>query len=146
MPGTDLSVYITSYAGACGLLQTPAIKGGGSFIWLRVFSYNTQGKPAPAINPGTYTFTGPDDSTPDANGNAITGSVEVNGFDGSCARTMHLQASTTAKSTITLTDTNARKGTFDVTLDSGDHLTGTFDAPNCDVSGVPKGPQTPACK
>jgi hypothetical protein len=26
------------------------------------------------------------------------------------------------------------QGSFDVTLDSGEHLTGTFDAPICDIS------------
>ena len=80
---------------------------------------------SPPTDPGTYTVTTSGSETKFAY-------VSVGQTDATCT-TIDAQVAQATSGTVTLTKVSngSYAGSFDVTLDSGDHITGTFDATNC---------------
>jgi hypothetical protein len=122
--GDSLFVEMTTYASAC-----PSTPSGGVAVAnakLLYFAFGTvdnTGSSAPPMAPGTFTVVG---SAP-PNGSR---SVEV-GFDPLDATCLRKSHSGGVSGTVTLTSIAPPQGTFDVTFDSGDHVTGSFQAPGC---------------
>jgi hypothetical protein len=124
---SEVAVALANFGGVCGGLGS----AGGSDAVLSLVALGS--------GPGTYTIE--------------QGAADVSymaQFDSAC----HTHTWTTtngggtatdhaavfhegASGTITLTTVSATKaeGTFDVTFDTGDHVTGTFSAGNCTPSG-----------
>jgi hypothetical protein len=136
--GTDTyaDIFLADRAGLCEAASRYWLRKSLHTVRIDLYESTGQGDRAPA-GPGTYTVV--------AIGGPISARrayVEARTTDESCA----LVASQSAKATsgtVTLTGVSngSYAGTFDVTLESGDRLTGSFDAPDCQaIGGTTDGP------
>jgi hypothetical protein len=107
--------YLASFSNICALLQQPSHPAYANAWGL----YVGVEQPAP-IGPGRY------DLPPGT-------SAHFAALDAKCVTAGTEQAKT---GTITFETVSATElsGSFDVTLSGGDHLTGTFSAPVCDIA------------
>ena len=134
-----VNVFLTSKSGACGWLdQTNASRGDLTTIAMYVRS---TGEPSgQAIAPGTYPVGGSFD--PDS-GVQQTVQVSLLATDADCGSTLDEMSGQNGSITLTSITPQAVAGSFDVTFYSGDHLTGTFNAPQC--ASVAIGNEAGAC-
>jgi hypothetical protein len=121
-------VALSSVHGMCNLItsaQTP--KSSQYFIMLLAAIQN--GVPQPPSGPGTFTV-----STA-TSGNIAT--VSFQALDQSCA-SINANSADGVAGTVTLTSVNngAYNGNFDVSLSSGDHVSGSFTASSCPQLGA----------
>ena len=133
-PEQGVTVAITNLSPACSFAQP----GGDSNAPNSTVLFMVVGSPE-AVTPGTYSIIA---TTPTAT--TINTLLVFDAVDDQCKTTSHHVA---RSGTITLTTIGASAvaGSFDVTLDTGEKLTGSFDAPICVVNtNVDAGP-APAC-
>ncbi len=126
-------VYATSEAAACGWLNGTN-NARSDLVTLALFVSNTggQGAAPPPIVAGTYMIGSQYD--PDAGINqSATANLLVS--DSTCHSDGSEQANM-GSITFTSITADAIVGTYDVTFYSGDHLTGSFNAPTC-TSNLP---------
>jgi hypothetical protein len=108
-------VVITNFAGACDLLQSPTHRqANATDLMLMV------GAVAPSVPAGTYPI----------------GSLAIAQYGADSATCTSTTSERAQSGSIVLTSVTSTEiqGTFDVTMTNGDHLTGSFDAPVCDVN------------
>lgn len=115
---TGLRIVIADQANACASFHIPGATN---------LSFNIPGSP---IAPGTYTVIHPDERT------ALAGEAEVEFVvtTATCATTL---ATAATYGTVTVTESDASRvaGGFDIFFNDG-HVTGTFDASACGISGI----------
>jgi hypothetical protein len=92
------------------------------------------GVPTAPTGPGTYTL---NETTPPQPGDKIVSSLNTIRLDGTCQNYVADRTNAVSGSVVTLTSVNdgVYDGEFDVVLDSGDHITGSFAPSAC--SNVP---------
>jgi hypothetical protein len=119
--------YLASFSNICALLQQPNHPAYANSWAL----YVGVEQPAP-VAPGTYTL-------------APGTSAHFAALDATCTPAGNEQAKT---GTITFETVSATElsGSFDVTLDGGDHLTGTFSAPVCNLASAAYPQPTTGCQ
>ena len=116
--GTQIQIagaVITNFAGACDLLQSPTHRQANATDLLLMVA-----AVAPSVPAGTYPI----------------GSMAIAQYgadSATCTSTTSERAQTGSIVLTSVTSTEIQ-GTFDVTMTDGDHLTGSFDAPVCDVN------------
>ena len=133
-PEQGVTVAITNLTPACSFAQP----GGDSNPPNSTVLLMVVGSPE-AVTPGTYSIIA---TTPTAT--TINTLLVFEAVDGQCKQTsMHAARSGTI--TLSTISATAVEGSFDVSLDTGETLSGTFDAPICVVNtDVDAGP-APAC-
>jgi len=105
-----LFIALTDFSGVCPILQANSLKANGDTLVFSFFS---------PLEPGTLSYPADID-------------VEYTEYDSTCQDTSSNDATGTSGTvTITSADSCSVVGTFDVMLDSGDHITGSFTAPRC---------------
>jgi len=108
-------VVITNFAGTCDLLQSPTHRqANATDLMLMV------GAVAPSVPAGTYPI----------------GSMAIAQYGADSATCTSTTSESARAGSIVLTNVTSTEiqGTFDVTMANGDHLTGSFDAPICNVN------------
>ncbi len=130
IPDTYAEIVVADRAGICAAASGPwAAKGSHylRFFLADVDMSNQSSRKAP-VSPGVYT------ANTSAGGaySAHIAIVEARTSDENCV-TVLAQSSLHSTGTVTLTrvDNGSYAGTFDLTMDSGDRFTGSFDAPDC---------------
>jgi hypothetical protein len=121
------AAVITNLPGACAIAQSNGNPRNSQTLVLEV------GEEGTAVPPGTYSIGG-------------TTTVALATFvaqDDTCTQTAQ-DTGTSGTITITTASSTEVAGSFDVTFNTGDHLTGTFSAPVCDASLTDDG-GTSAC-
>ena len=108
-------IVVTDQGGACEFVSSPTKKPSVTYLVLTIAAE------VDAVSPGTYAIDEPDVS------------MDVVAQDQNCVKTLMSDAAT---GTITLSSVGASgaSGSFDVTLDGGEHLTGSFEAAGCAAS------------
>jgi len=113
-------VVLSSASGLCGNASAGRQPKNSQFFVITL-SDRTGPQTAIPTAPGTYTV----NSTTKFAG---VGYLET---DATCQTPMALQATANSGTVVLTSVTNGLSGSFDVTLDTGDHVTGSFNAPNC---------------
>jgi hypothetical protein len=133
---TGVEIALTSNADACVPPAQQIQHPGETALLLLLSDYDAaSGKTTAPTMPAAYPVT--------SSMMAHVAIVEANILDAMCANNADNAAlATTGTVELTGVDGGTFSGTFDVQLDSGDHVTGSFDAPTCTE---PKNPQ-PACQ
>jgi hypothetical protein len=124
--GFAVVVYLSSLPDACGIVQRQASSMFTPSLTDVTFAFDV-GSPQSAVVVGTYSEV--------TDGNPTTSVVEIQTdvWSSTCAHTISEMGG--SPSTATLTSVGASYiGSFDVTFTSGDHVTGAFNAPFCDVT------------
>lgn len=133
MAGTRISgadtyadIFLADRAGLCQAASQYGTRKGLHGVRIDLYESTAQGDRAPA-GPGTYTVV--------AIGGPISARrayVEARTTDENCAYVASQSARATS-GTVSLTrvSNGSYAGTLDVTLESGDRLAGSFDAPDC---------------
>ncbi|HEY2514297.1 MAG TPA: hypothetical protein VGI39_25695 [Polyangiaceae bacterium] len=112
-------VAITNKANVCQIVQSQKTPNSTAVLSLSV------SKPGNSVPLGTYAI------GTDAQSNTYVG-AEYGVSDASC-KTVTDESATEGTITFTTITSTTVQGTFDVTMDNGDHLTGSFDAPVCAI-------------
>jgi hypothetical protein len=129
-----VTVAITNLSPACSFAQP----GGDSNPPNSTILLMEVGSPQ-AVTPGTYSIIA---TTPTAT--TINALLVFEAVDGQCKQTS-LHAARSGTITFSTISATAVVGSFDVTFNTGENLTGSFDAPICVVNtNVDAGP-APAC-
>ncbi|MGZ6124713.1 MAG: hypothetical protein ACXWLR_07120 [Myxococcales bacterium] len=120
VPGHAAVIGITSATGFCPLLAASKEPKSTQYLVLTAFRVQPDYSAVPPPSPGTYTL-----------GNqAIENAVAI--FAATDATCQLVAASEAVSGAITFTSVGSRyAGSYDLTFGSGDHVTGTFDAPVC---------------
>jgi hypothetical protein len=126
--GTSLSIDVTDWADACGKERRDAGTALGRALWMNLVATDASGTASAASAPGTYRVVAT--GTPPRG--ALLADVFYEGNDAACFPTTEFRASSGAVQ-ITAVSASRVVGTFDVVLENGDHVTGTFDAASCDA-------------
>ncbi len=128
--GTSLSIDVTTWADACAKEAASAGVKDGKAIWLNVVATDANGSASPPSAPGDYAIA--PGGLPAHAPNALLADVWYQANDASCLPATKHQA-LSGKVTLTAISAAGAQGTFDVVLDTGDHVTGSFDARTCDA-------------
>lgn len=126
---TSLEVAILNVANTCGILQRHGLPASTTAL---SFGVTTRAASIPA---GTYSI-------------GQTGAFQTVAAFGTTDASCQTKTNETATSgTVILTSVSATTvaGSFDVKMDNGDHLTGTFDAPVCNFTPLPPNSPQPVC-
>jgi hypothetical protein len=129
---SGVTVLASNLADACSVAQGQSNPPGAQTLYLLV------GSPGPVV-PGTY---GISTAPPVAGGNVAAVVYETD--DATCSTTSAVAAHA-GSITLSTIDSATVGGTFDVIMDTGDELSGTFRAPLCDVSGASDTGPAPEC-
>jgi hypothetical protein len=116
----EVDVLIAAgFNGICGRLQQPQNVGQASDAILALATFAAS--PSGSVTPGTYPVTA----------TGLTGAL----YGPSLAYCQSAASETAQSGTVTFTaiDGATISGSFDLTFQNGDHLTGTFSAPVCDA-------------
>jgi hypothetical protein len=132
--GQSTVVMMSSFSAACPKQAASAGVPNGRLLLFGLASIDGNGKATPVSRPGTYTvFTGfPAAST-------LAAEVFYERDGASCLKVTGSQA-TSGK--VNVTGLNPLVATFDLKLDNGDHVSGSFKAPTClalDANRTPVG-------
>jgi hypothetical protein len=120
-------VVITDSALACGDFASNVSPKNGRALGF-IFTDRENGSFA-AITPGTFPLVSVNDPNQPQTGRSAFGAVQS--FDASCGSTSSGFA-TGGKLVVTAVDgSGALSGTFDVTTDAGEHITGSFASTHC---------------
>jgi hypothetical protein len=140
MDTSYLGVSIVDYAGECALSQANLEKGNATTLDVDFYVENANDPGnAPPVAPGTYAYNvsnANDFSAPDANGDELLLQVFYDVIDDTCHLPNAGLFATQGTITITAVTASAIIGGFDLDFPNGDHLTGTFNSPRCNVSGL----------
>jgi hypothetical protein len=143
--GFAVAVVFVNVADACSVVQSNHRPGNLAELELNVQAAGEPTTGTYTITPGGGVPVGPIDeeggapTTSGSNSPFVTAAFEQT--NASCTTTESDNASS-GSVTLTTVSPSEVAGRFDVMFPSGDHLTGTFDAPVCTV---PSGPTTPTC-
>jgi hypothetical protein len=122
---TSTDIKISDFAGACAKETANVGSAYGRLLFVGLAVIGSDGHSAPATATGDYTIV---TAAPAASTNAAEVFYEADGAD--CLKSVQHQA-TSGKVTVTKVG-DPIEGTFDLTFsDTGEHITGTFSAPNC---------------
>jgi hypothetical protein len=137
-PGKAAAIALTSATGLCSTLTAGKEPRSTQYLVLTPFNLQPDFSPTTPTAPGAYQV------------GALTlqnGAALFSATDAACQVTLAntVRAST---GTITLTTVGSRyTGSYDLTFEFGDRITGTFDAPVCgNVDASQVGQQTLACQ
>ena len=137
-PGKAAAIAITSATGLCSSLTAGKEPRSTQYLVLTPFKVQPDFSPTTPPAPGAYQVGGP---------TLENGAAVFSATDGACHATL-ANTVTASTGTITLTAVGSRyTGSYDLTFEFGDRITGTFDAPVCgniDASQVGQG--TLACQ
>jgi len=133
-------ILLTSTTGTCADIMAKQSHQNEKAVFIVLWDVVGTTTNAPTV-PGTYTIYQGSGTSP-----AKAGSFDAQANDATC----HEIAADTAKAatgTVTLTAVSGMKyaGNFDVSLDSGDHVTGSFDPTECPDLGNFIASTTNAC-
>jgi len=118
-----VAVTISNIANSCSVAQHNGSPANMTSLVILVAA------PIPVV-PGTYAIT---TTTPTAT--STIGYLVYETTNAQCSRTTIHSAHSGSITLLTVGSTSV-EGTFSVTMDTGDHVLGTFTAPVCDLSGV----------
>ena len=123
VPGRAAVIGITSAAALCPLLSAGKEPKSTQYLVLTAFRLQPDYSAAPPPAPGTYPV----------GAQSIENAVVVfAGTDASCQVISPQGEAVASSGSITFTAVGDRyAGSYDLTFDFGDRVTGTFDAPNC---------------
>ena len=145
-PDPGIEIVMTSTANACADLANNVLHPNETAVAIYVTD-NVNGESAVPTAPGTYPIvhgSAPMDPLPPKAATLYTHIVEATcGHDGHEA----VKTATADSGTVMLTavSTDQVSGTFDVMLNTGDHITGSFDPQTCGAFGqLPSG--SPSCE
>jgi hypothetical protein len=141
--GGEAVIVVSSVATACSDdgAAPPIERKGSRAMTIRLMDVANGMTTTPAA-PGTYTIYPNSGSQPPKE--AL---LEMYGLDDTCQQ-VDAQSAQGQSGSVTLTSVagGVFKGTFDVTLNTGDHLTGSFDPTACAaLASLAANPQSPAC-
>jgi hypothetical protein len=131
--GPDLAyayVTLTNVPGLCAATQRQVMPGGATTFALGML----EGTGVTTVSPGTFPVSSPGNSP-----NAVV-TFEID--DPTC-KPLTMGAASSGSVTLTAITATTLTGTFDVTFPDGEHVSGTFEAPVCDVQGLDGG--APVC-
>lgn len=133
--GPSTVVEITDFPSACQNQADHHGVANGQLLFFALATVSSGGVAAAITIPGTYTVV----TSPVPAGNDVE--LFYQRDDASCVRATGEQASS---GTVTVNEVSdgGVSGTFDVSFSSGDHLTGSFQAPRCGAfnpNGTPSG-------
>ncbi len=126
--GSSTLVQIADYANLCSLESSNHALANSSHLDLVLAQIDTSGGATPPSVPGIYVVT-PLSQNPNVAG-TLRAQVWFAWYGASCFKESWASGTSGA---VTVLEVSAAgiQGTFDVFLDSGDHVTGSFDAPDC---------------
>jgi hypothetical protein len=146
-PDPGIEIVMTSTANACADLANNVLHPNETAVAIYVTD-NVNGESAVPTAPGTYPIvngTAPMDPLPPKAATVYTHIVEATcGHDGHEA----VKTATADSGTVMLTAVSADQvsGTFDVMLNTGDHITGSFDPQTCGAFGQQLPSGSPSCE
>ena len=114
-------IGISSVGGICAKASASQAPKNSQFLLLVVVDYNGALTSAPTA-PGTYTVS--------TTASKRAGAQYIQ-LDANCQNTVGSVFSVSGTVTLTSVNNGSYAGTFDLTLNSGDHITGSFSASNC---------------
>jgi len=114
-------IGISSVGAICSKVTAGQAPKSSQFLLLVVVDFNGAQSSAPTA-PGTYTV------SPTATKRAGAQYIQL---DANCQNTVGNVFATSGTVTLTSVNNGSYAGTFDLTLNSGDHITGSFSASNC---------------
>jgi len=131
------TIILSSHSGICADANADVIRANRRELVLFVGVGSGNSLAAPTST-GTFAVASP------GNGPYSTVTAEV--VDGACAPvTSDTASAVSGSTTLTAIDGDRFAGTFDVTFDSGDHVTGSFDPQGCAAIGQGAS-QQPTCQ
>jgi len=122
-PGTYAELFLTSTPGFCDDVEHRINRANSSVFAAQIVKASPNRAEAPT-GPGTYTI---------ATSSSASGPVATGGFldyDAACAPTPRARA-TGGTVTVTSVVGDIYAGSFDLSLDTGEHVTGTFSPGGC---------------
>jgi hypothetical protein len=125
-PGTA-SILLTDASNVCEDFAAGKAPAGVSALALEILRLDAQGRPAAPTAAGRFDIVKPG-AAPMANSN--TAVATFSSLDASCAPLKSLH-SVDGSVTIDHLDATGYTGSFDLTFDSGEHISGRFDAIEC---------------
>jgi hypothetical protein len=138
--GTQMQglIFLTTTPHYCGDLAANTVRKGEMAVSISLADITGQAVGAPTMA-GTYTVAAGGPLSPKA------AAIKVVVTDQSCMAIAPSGAKATAGAVkLTSVDANAFDGTFDVTLDSGDHVSGSFSPESCPAIQTAIDSTTPA--
>ncbi|TMA28567.1 MAG: hypothetical protein E6J78_05475 [Deltaproteobacteria bacterium] len=135
-------VVVSDVPGLCAKAASNTTPKSAHILFLGAGDVNpTSFQITAASTAGTYSIYGGSGAPP-----AKVADVSFFSYDASCTEITTQSASATS-GTVTLTSVNngSYSGNFDVTFDSGDHVTGSFSASNCANLNMYFGTTTHSC-
>ena len=125
-------VSMTSAAGLCAAIGAGHEKRNTEYLSFYLDVTGANGASSPPSGPGTFVV-----SSELTAPNAMLAAVTFGATDASCA-SVREQTAVAVSGNVSLTDVGdtAYNGSFDFTLDSNDHITGSFHATSCPAFGA----------
>jgi hypothetical protein len=139
-PSTNGAVLLSTTTGLCAELQANTAHPNQKFVLLQLFDVTSTTFTAPSV-PGTYTVITPTTQPP-----FPTTFAEVHAWltDDNCTAPLASDAGGNSGSvTVTAVNGNTYTGTFDVNLDTNEHITGSFTPTECPALHAWLGSNTP---
>ena len=139
--GSSAMIVLSTDGDVCGDAGSNVAHPGTASVTIEL-TVNTGTAALAPIGSGAYYVTATaDDATPPENEAQVTASF----LDASCAASgSNVVAGTSGTVTLTVVDDDAYQGQFDVTLATGDRITGDFESVAC--ASLQTGSAAPACK
>lgn len=137
-------ILLSSSADACAPANAQVAHPGEKSLIVMVTATDANSKGQVPTATGTYAILDPTAEAP----NAMVAFVFSSNLNATCENDGDDQATATAGTvTIDSIDNGVYAGSFDLTLDSGDHITGTFDPSSCStLPDILDDSMTPTCK
>ena len=126
--GTSTAVLLTDFVNVCSLETAKKTPPNGQNLFLALAALDNTGTAHPPTATGDYLVLSSvsDSTTP----NSLRSDVYYE-LDGPDCQKSNGYVGTSGKVTVTSISSTQIKGTFDLSLKSGDHLTGSFDSKSC---------------
>lgn len=127
----NATIFLSDQVGFCAVLKSNQFAADSNLLSLSLLRIADDGRPTLAFDPGSYTVSPPMLDLPSSPGRYSQ--LQLFAFDGQCRGLLVRERSRTVSGAIELSSFDSKRaaGTFDAIFGSGDHLTGTFDAPAC---------------
>jgi hypothetical protein len=121
------SIILTDASNVCEEFAAGKAPAGVAALALEVLHLDAQGRPSEATAAGKFDIVKPD-AAPTANSNVAVATFATS--NDQCATVKSLKA-VGGSITIDHVDATGYTGSFDITFDSGEHISGRFDAIEC---------------
>lgn len=126
---TSATILVSTTGGVCDVISGGHAPAGSQSLVINLFDVDAKSGAVTAPSAaGTYTVATQSSIAPHSAG------VAWISLDKTCAKTQALGVSGTV--TLSSASSNGYAGSFDLTLDSGDHVTGHFDSTSCNAFGA----------